>query len=109
MSGSIFRVDFGGELVKAARGAERIVVFGRLPNPNYDYYLAARLSLPGTPEIFICDEFERPEKWAKAWGAYVIISRYASPAIFAWIKHNVKDLAGVAFFLDDDIKSVIFE
>lgn len=99
--------DVGSELIAATIGAERIVVFGRFPNPSYDYYLSARVSRPEMPPSYVCDERETWKTWLSPRGTYVIICRYASPAVLLWIWRNVRDFAGVAFFLDDDIQSVI--
>lgn len=84
----------------------RVLVFGRFPNPTFDYYFAARLAAPGMPKFELIDvrEFDPA---IEASGAFVIIVRYASFAVTRWIKKNRAVLSGVAIFVDDDIAAAI--
>ncbi len=86
---------------------KRIVVFGRIPNPTFDYYLAARLDAPDMPPYEVADIRGRDTPALNADGAFVILCRYASPSVLRWIESNAKHLSGVGLFLDDDIPAVV--
>ncbi|MCK3780807.1 hypothetical protein MZK49_29495 [Ensifer sesbaniae] len=86
---------------------KRIIVFGRIPNPTFDYYLAARLQAPNMPPYQVVDIRGQETLELDADGAFVIICRYASPTVLRWIEHNEARLSGVGLFLDDDIPAVI--
>ncbi|UAX95090.1 hypothetical protein LAC81_34100 [Ensifer adhaerens] len=86
---------------------KRIIVFGRIPNPTFDYYLAARLEAPDMPPYQVADIRGRETPPVDADGAFVIICRYASPSILRWIESNAERLSGVGLFLDDDIPAVV--
>lgn len=89
------------------RRVERVIVFGRIPNPTFDYYLAARLQVVGMPPYQVADirGDELPDLNAE--GAFVIICRYVSPSVLCWIERNAHCLSGVGLLLDDDIAAVI--
>ncbi|WP_429809882.1 hypothetical protein [Ensifer sp. B1-9] len=86
---------------------KRIIVFGRIPNPTFDYYLAARLQAPDMPPYEVADIRGREISSINADGAFVIICRYASPSVLRWIESNAGRLSGVGLFLDDDIPAVV--
>ncbi|MCY1740351.1 hypothetical protein [Ensifer sp. SL37] len=86
---------------------KRIVVFGRIPNPTFDYYLAARLDASDMPPYEVADIRGRDIPALNADGAFVILCRYASPSVLRWIESNAKHLSGVGLFLDDDIPAVV--
>lgn len=85
----------------------RIIVFGRIPNPTFDYYLAARLQAPDMPPYEVADIRGRETPTLNADGAFVIICRYASGPVLRWIERNSERLSGVGLFLDDDIPAVV--
>ncbi|MDQ0454167.1 hypothetical protein [Rhizobium paknamense] len=89
------------------RPVKRIIVFGRMPNPTFDYYLAARLEAPGMPPFQVCDIRSFRAEDLEAEGSFVLICRYASTAVLRWIESRHANLAGVGLFLDDDIPAVI--
>lgn len=89
------------------RSVKRVVVFGRLPNPTFDYYLAARLEAPGMPPFKVVDIRGQETSTLEADGVFVIICRYASPLVLQWIEHNASRLSGVGLFVDDDIPAVV--
>lgn len=89
------------------RPVKRIIVFGRIPNPTFDYYLAARLQAPDMPPYEVADIRGRETSTLGADGAFVIICRYASPNVLRWIEDNAERLSGVGLFLDDDIPAVV--
>lgn len=89
------------------RPVKRIIVFGRIPNPTFDYYLAARLEAPDMPPYEVADIRGREAPALEADGAFVILCRYASPSVLRWIERNAERLSGVGLFLDDDIPAVV--
>ncbi|MBD9652997.1 hypothetical protein IB267_32030 [Ensifer sp. ENS09] len=86
---------------------KRIIVFGRIPNPTFDYYLAARLDAPDMPPYEVADIRGGEALALEADGALVILCRYASPLVLRWIEQNAERLSGVGLFLDDDIAAVV--
>ncbi|OCP10150.1 hypothetical protein BC362_08215 [Ensifer sp. LC14] len=86
---------------------KRIIVFGRIPNPTFDYYLAARLEAPDMPPYEVADIRSRETPTLDPDGAFVIICRYASPSVLRWIESNMQRLSGVGLFVDDDIPAVV--
>ncbi|MGN7806410.1 hypothetical protein ACTJKE_27455 [Ensifer sp. 22521] len=89
------------------RPVTRIIVFGRIPNPTFDYYLAARLQAPDMPPYEVADIRGRETPTLNADGAFVIICRYASGPVLRWVERNSERLSGVGLFLDDDIPAVV--
>lgn len=86
---------------------KRIIVFGRMPNPTFDYYFAARLEAPGMPPSEAVDIRHGNLADLDAEGAFIIICRYASPGVLGWLDANADRLSGVGLFLDDDISAVV--
>lgn len=89
------------------RPVKRIIVFARIPNPTFDYYLAARLQAADMPPYEVADIRGREMPTLDGDGAFVIICRYASPSVLRWIEGNRHRLSGVGLFLDDDIPAVV--
>jgi hypothetical protein len=90
------------------RGAvKRIIVFGRMPNPTFDYYFAARLDAPGMPPAEAVDIRHGNLADLDPEGAFIIICRYASPDLLTWLDTNADRLSGVGLFVDDDIPAVV--
>ncbi len=86
---------------------KRIIVFGRIPNPTFDYYLAARLGARDMPPYQVADIRGGEVPSLEADGTFVILCRYASPNVLRWIERNKECLSGVGLFLDDDIPAVV--
>ncbi|WP_455918371.1 hypothetical protein [Ensifer canadensis] len=86
---------------------KRIIVFGRMPNPTFDYYFAARLDAPGMPPSEVVDIRHGNLADLDPEGAFIIICRYASPDVLTWLDTNADRLSGVALFVDDDIPAVV--
>lgn len=84
-----------------------ILVFARLPNPTYDYYLKARLAAPGMPPFRVVDIHDPSLMHVEAEGRFVLICRYANRKVVEWINGNRNKLAGVGLFVDDDLKAVV--
>lgn len=86
---------------------KRIIVFGRMPNPSFDYYFAARLDAPGMPPFQAVDIRHGNLADLDPEGAFIIICRYASPDVLSWLDTNSDRLSGVGLFVDDDIPAVV--
>ncbi|NVD39803.1 hypothetical protein HT585_13125 [Ensifer sp. HO-A22] len=100
------------KLRRGATGCPRkpvkhIIVFGRMPNPTFDYYLAARLNAPGMPPSQAVDIRHGNLSDLDAESAFIIICRYASPDVLTWLDTNADRLSGVGLFLDDNIPAVV--
>lgn len=85
---------------------KRILVLIKGQNPTFDYYLAARLQLFHIPYEVRCIDQDRLDD-IDTDGLMVIICRYIRPHQAKWIKLNRRRLAGVAYFVDDDIPALI--
>ncbi|KOF13397.1 hypothetical protein AC244_31310 [Ensifer adhaerens] len=85
---------------------KRIIVFGRMPNPTFDYYFAARLDAPGMLPSEAVDIRHGKLADLAPEGAFIIICRYASPDVLTWLDTNADRLSGVGLFVDDDIPAV---
>lgn len=96
-----------GATGRPRRPVKQIIVFGRIPNPTFDYYLAARLAAPDMPPFEVADIRGREMPCLDADDAFVIICRYASQSVLRWIEGNAERLSGVGLFLDDDIPAVV--
>lgn len=84
----------------------RVLVFTKGENASFDYYFAARLKALGLPFETCCIDTGRfadvdPE------GLLVIVCRYVRLTQASWIARNRRSLAGVAYFIDDDIPALI--
>lgn len=86
---------------------KRIIVFGRMPNPTFDYYFAARLGAPGMPPYQAVDIRHGNLADLDPEGAFIIVCRYASAKVLTWLEYNADRFSGVGLFVDDDIPAVI--
>lgn len=84
---------------------KRIVVFIKGQNPSFDYYLTARLRAYGISCEVRCIDRDGLDGIDPD-GLLVIICRYIRPRQMAWIKCHRGRLAGVAYFVDDDIAAL---
>jgi len=89
------------------RPIKQVAVFGRIPNPTFDYYLASRLQENGMPPFQVVDIRDDSKPALEPDGVFVVICRYASPSVLCWIEHNAMRLSGVGLFVDDDIPAVV--
>ena len=84
----------------------RVLVFTKGKNASFDYYLAARLKALGLPCETCCVDSGRlhgidPD------GLLVIVCRYIRLSQVNWIARNRHSLAGVAYFVDDDVAALV--
>jgi hypothetical protein len=84
----------------------RVLVFTKGENASFDYYLSARLQALGLPHETCCIDRGRFHD-IDTDGLLVIICRYVRPRHVAWIARNRRSLAGVAYFVDDDIPALV--
>ncbi|OMQ42802.1 hypothetical protein [Ensifer sp. 1H6] len=96
-----------GATGRPRRPVKRIIVFGRMPNPTFDYYFAARLEAPGMPPSQVVDIRHGNLAELDPEGAFIIICRYASPDVLSWMDAKAGRLSGVGLFIDDDIPAVV--
>lgn len=85
---------------------ERILVFVKGANASFDYYLLARLRVLGVPYEVRCIDRDGMDG-IDADGLLVIICRYIGLRQVNWIARNRSRLAGVAYFVDDDIAALV--
>jgi hypothetical protein len=89
------------------RTVERVIVFGRLPSPTYDFYLARRLEGPEGPPTELVDLSKPGLPQSNPEGAFVIFCRYADRKSLDWVESHADRLAGVGLFIDDDLAAWI--
>lgn len=79
---------------------------GRLPST--DIYLRPRLSAPGGPAVRYLDtSATAPDGVEVAPGTFVVLVRHAPRAWLHYLLARQADLAGVAYFMDDDIPGIL--
>lgn len=90
----------------AAGAARRILVLHKGANATLDYYLRARLAASGLPYELRCIDSDRLGD-VEPDGTFVIVCRYVRARQVAWLRRHRARLAGVAYFLDDDIAALL--
>ncbi|WFU10122.1 hypothetical protein QA646_04435 [Rhizobium sp. CB3090] len=86
--------------------AKRLLILSRYPNPSVSYYLDERVrALADIPVILkgLDDSLDDVD----CQGLFVVICRYIKGPQLRWLEHRQKSLAGIAYFIDDDIPAVI--
>ena len=86
--------------------AKRLLILSRYPNPSVSYYLDERVrALTDIPVILkgLDDSLDDVD----CQGLFVVICRYIKGPQLRWLEHRQKSLAGIAYFVDDDIPAVI--
>ncbi|MBB6483407.1 hypothetical protein [Rhizobium lusitanum] len=85
--------------------AKRLLILSRYPNPTVSYYLDERVKLAEIPVIMksLDDSLDTIESE----GLFVVICRYIKPSQLRWLEKRRTNLAGVAYFVDDDIRAVV--
>jgi len=85
--------------------AKRLLILSRYPNPTVSYYLDERAKLAELPVIMksLDDSLDAIDSD----GLFVVICRYIKPPQLRWLEERRESLAGVAYFVDDDIRAVV--
>ncbi|WP_349957918.1 hypothetical protein [Rhizobium sp. ZPR3] len=91
----------GGERV-----AKRLLILSRHPNPSFSYYLDERAKTLGHIPV-IMKGLDDPLDAIDSDGLFVIICRYIKQPQLRWLEERRDILAGVAYFVDDDIPAVV--
>lgn len=84
---------------------KRILVFIKGRNASFDYYLAARLRALGRPCEVRCIDRDGLKEIDPD-GLLVIVCRYLGLRQVDWIRRHRSRLAGLAYFVDDDIAAL---
>lgn len=87
---------------------DRILILHKGHNASLDYYLKARIAALGIPHEARCIDRDRLDD-VDTDGLLVIICRYVRPSHVRWIGRHRRRLAGVAYFVDDDIPALLCE
>ncbi|WP_245276628.1 hypothetical protein [Rhizobium leucaenae] len=86
--------------------AKRLLILSRYPNPSVSYYLDERIkALADIPVIF--KGLDDGLGDVDCEGLFVIICRYIKEPQLRWLERRRESLAGVAYFVDDDIPAII--
>ena len=75
-------------------------------NPTFSYYFEERLRLINNVPVIVRTLTERLED-IHPHGLFVIVCRYIKSRHIEWIRQTRSSLAGVAFFVDDDMASIV--
>jgi hypothetical protein len=86
--------------------AKRLLILSRYPNPSASYYLDERTKALANIPIVMKGLDDRLDD-VDGEGLFVIICRYIKEPQLRWLEHRRDSLAGVAYFVDDDIPAVV--
>jgi hypothetical protein len=86
--------------------AKRLLVLSRYPNPSVSYYMDERTKALADIPIIMKGLDEGLED-VDSEGLFVIICRYIKEPQLRWLEDRRHSLAGVAYFVDDDIPAVV--
>ena len=89
----------------------RIVVLHDGPNPSTDFYLRSRLAAPGMPPVDYIDISAGLPRMASiqldTGGVFVIVCRYIRAGWLELLEAMRPQLAGLAYFVDDDLPAML--
>lgn len=88
------------------RHASAILILSKHPNPTFSYYLEERIATLGNVPVIIRDIGDRLDD-IEAGGLFVIICRYTKSGQVRWLQAQRNRLAGIAYFVDDDVAAII--
>lgn len=88
---------------RAPHEATGWLVLEQGPNPSSDYYVRPRIGQDGLPVRWRHVEKDVPGAEDLAPGTRVVIVRYLTPAWAAALRHARHGLAGVVYFMDDEL------
>lgn len=83
-----------------------ILVLSKHPNPTFSYYLEERIAAIDAATVIVKDIDESLDDLDPD-GLFVIICRYIKPRQLQWLLAHRDRIAGIAYFVDDDIAAVI--
>ncbi|MDL2400873.1 hypothetical protein [Rhizobium mayense] len=89
-----------------APAAKQLLILSRHPNPSASYYLDERTKALANVPIFMRGLDDRLDD-VDGEGLFVIICRYIKEPQLRWLEHWRDNLAGVAYFIDDDIPALV--
>ncbi|HET7411104.1 MAG TPA: hypothetical protein VFJ18_00465 [Pararhizobium sp.] len=93
--------------VASRRAVERILVLIKGPNPTFSYYLESRLGQAGMPPAIVHSIEDGLPQATDPDGLFVIVCRYLDRRHAIWLERHRHRLSGIAYFVDDDIASLI--
>ena len=96
----------GAPAADGERVARCLLILSRHPNPTFSYYLDERAKTLGDIPV-VTKGLDDPLDAIDSDGLFVIICRYIKPPQLRWLEENQGRLAGVAYFVDDDIPAVL--
>jgi hypothetical protein len=91
--------------IKGERLATAVLVLRKGENPTYSYYLEKRIADLPVPVVERTADTGLSD--ISPDGLFVIICRYVGPRQMAWLERHRDRLAGVAYFVDDDIAALL--
>lgn len=100
------QLPFGARAKDRHRTAKRLLILSRHPNPSFSYYLDERAKMLGDIPVIMKD-LDDPLDAIESDGLFVIICRYIKKPQLRWLEERRDSLAGVAYFVDDDIRAVV--
>lgn len=99
-------LPFGAQAADGRRMAKRLLILSRYPNPSFSYYLDERAKTLGDIPV-IMKGLDDSLDAVDSEDLFVIICRYIKQPQLRWLEERRKNLAGVAYFVDDDIRAVV--
>ncbi|MFT4002797.1 MAG: hypothetical protein QM684_21385 [Rhizobium sp.] len=96
----------GAQIAKGKHVAKRLLILSRHPNPSFSYYLDERAKRLGDIPI-LTKGLDDPLDAVDSDGLFVIICRYIKRPQLRWLEERHGALAGIAYFVDDDIPAVV--
>lgn len=83
-----------------------MLILSKHPNPTFSYYLEERISATAAATAIVRDIREGLDD-IDPHGLFVVICRYIRPRQLKWLETHRSRLAGIAYFVDDDIAAII--
>lgn len=99
-------LPFGAQATDRYRTAKHLLILSRYPNPSFSYYLDERAKSLGEIPVIMKDLDDSLDA-VDSEGLFVIICRYIKQPQLRWLEEKRDSLAGVAYFVDDDIRAVV--
>ena len=99
-------LPFRAQAIDRHRTAKRLLILSRYPNPSFSYYLDERAKTLSEIPVIMKGLDERLEA-VDSEDLFVIICRYIKQPQLRWLEEKRDSLAGVAYFVDDDIRAVV--